>query len=132
MPDANVGAGLMEGYHRYKGEVEYVDGNLGAEDPEGTVGTAVQEFTFDVAVVDGRNTPELVRYRMDYETRKRSLYGTSNEVTKGFIRVGSSEVMLAIGRSSQEVFDIVCADAVYRQDKAWASALPGVPGLSER
>ena len=34
-------------------------------------------------------------------------------------------------RSSQEVFDTVFADAVYRQYPDWASALTGVPGRSE-
>ena len=42
-----------EGYDRYKGRTEYGDGHLVAEDPEGTVCTAVQEFVLDAAVVDG-------------------------------------------------------------------------------
>ena len=76
-------------------------------------------------------TPEFVSCRMDYATRKRSPYGTINEVTQGFIRVGASKVLRAVARSSQEVFDNVFANAVYRLDPAWASALTGVPGRSE-
>ena len=76
-------------------------------------------------------TPEFVSYRMDCETRKRSPYATINKVTQGFIRVGASEAIRPVVRSSHEVFDTVYADAVYRQDPAWASALRGVPGRSE-
>ena len=39
--------------------------------------------------------------------------------------------MRPIVRSSQEVLDTVLADAVFRQDPSWASALTGVPGRSE-
>ena len=76
-------------------------------------------------------TPEFVSYRMDYAMLKRSPYTTINEVTRGFILVGASEVLRLVVRSSQEVFDAVFADAVYRQDPAWASALTYVPGRSE-
>ena len=50
---AGVTSFVVEGYHRYNGETEYGDGHLVAEDPEGTVGTAVQEFALDSAFVDG-------------------------------------------------------------------------------
>ena len=43
----------MEGYDRYNSGNECGDGHLVAEDPEGTVGTAVQEFVLGAAVVDG-------------------------------------------------------------------------------
>ena len=76
-------------------------------------------------------TPEFVSYRMDYATRKRSPYAKINEVTQGFIRVGASELLRPVVRSSQEVFDTVFADAVYRQDPAWESALTGFRGRSE-
>ena len=58
--------------------------------------------------------PEFVSCRMDYATRKRSPYATINEVTQGFIRAGASEVLCTAVRSSQEVFDTVFADVVYR------------------
>lgn len=73
-------------------------------------------------------TPELVSYRVDYETRKRSPYAAINEVMQGFIRVGASEVMRSVFRSGQEVFDTVLPNAVYRQDPSWASALTGGSG----
>ena len=76
-------------------------------------------------------TPEIVSYRFDYATRKRSPYATINEFTQGFIRIGSSEVLRSVVRSSQEVFDTIFADAVYRQDQDWASGLTGVSGRSE-
>ena len=44
---------IVEGYDRYKGETECGDYYLVAEEPEGTVGTAVREFPLDVAAVDG-------------------------------------------------------------------------------
>ena len=77
-------------------------------------------------------TPEFVSYRMDYATRKWSPYAAINEVLQGFIRVGASEVLRPVVRSSQEVFDTVFADAVYRQDPARASVLTGALGRSER
>ena len=76
-------------------------------------------------------TPEFVSYRMDYATHKRSPYATINEVTQGFFQFGASEVLRPVVRSSLEVIDTVFADAVYRQDPAWASALTGVPGCSD-
>ena len=39
--------------------------------------------------------------------------------------------MRPIVRSGQEVFDTVLADAVFRQDPSWESALTGVPVRSE-
>ena len=39
--------------------------------------------------------------------------------------------MRPIVRSSQEVFDTLHADALFRHDPSWASALTGVPGRSE-
>ena len=44
---------VVADYDRYNGGTEYGDGHLVTEDPEGTVGTAVQEFVLDAAVVDG-------------------------------------------------------------------------------
>ena len=76
-------------------------------------------------------TPDFVSYRMEYATRKRGPYAKTNEVTQRFIRVGASEAICLIVSSSEAVLDIVFADAVYRQDPAWASALPEVPGRSE-
>ena len=51
----------MEGHHRYNGGTECGDGHLMAEDPEGTVYTAVREFALDVAVVDGGTRSSLQR-----------------------------------------------------------------------
>ena len=50
-------------------------------------------------------TPEFVSYRMDYAMRKWSPYATTSEITQGFIRVGASEEIRPVFRSSQEVFD---------------------------
>ena len=75
--------------------------------------------------------PEFVSYRLDYATRKRSPYATINAIAQGFVRVGWGEMMRPMVRSSQEVFDTVLADAVFRQDPSWASALTRVPGRSE-
>lgn len=44
---------MVEGYVRYRSGEIYVVGDIVPEDPEGTVGTAVQSFTIDAAVVDG-------------------------------------------------------------------------------
>ena len=67
---------------------------------------------------------------MDYAKLERSPYATINAITQGFVRVGWVEMMRPIVRSSQEVMDTVLADAVFRQDPSWASALTGVPGRS--
>ena len=85
----------------------------------------------DVLEKAGVLTPEFMSYRMDYATRKRNPYVMINEVTKGFIRVRAREVIRPVVRSSQEVLDTVFADALYRRDPDWASALMGVPGHSE-
>lgn len=61
--------------------------------------------------------PQFVSYRMEYATRKRSPYGTVNEFTQGFMRVGASEMMRPVVKSSQEVSCTELSDGVYRQDK---------------
>ena len=43
---------VVEGHDRYMGGKYYADGELATEDPERTVGTAVQSFVLDPAVVD--------------------------------------------------------------------------------
>ena len=96
-------------------------------------GVAHVSFKTLVDVLDKARvlTPEFVSYRMEHATRKRGPYATINEVTQGFVRVGASEVLRPVLRSSQEVFDTFFANAVYRQDPAWASILTGLPGRSE-
>ena len=43
---------VVEGCNRYMGGKYYVDGELIADDPEKTVGTAALSFTLDPAVFD--------------------------------------------------------------------------------
>ena len=96
-------------------------------------GVARVSFKTLVDVLDKARilAPEFVSYRVDYATRKRSPYATINAITQVFVRVGWGEMMRPAVRSSQEVFDTVLADAVFRQDPSWESALTGVPGRSE-
>ena len=50
---AGASSSVVEGYDRYMGGKDYADGELVTQDPEETVGTAVQSFVLDPAVVDG-------------------------------------------------------------------------------
>lgn len=65
---------------------------------------------------------------MDYATLQRSPYATMTAIMQGFVAVGWVEMMRAIARSSQEVFDTVLADAMFRQDSPGARALKVEPG----
>ena len=68
---------------------------------------------------------EHVSYRIDYATRKGTLYATMRSVTPGFITVGSVSASRPLVHSSREVLDTVFPDAVYRQNPAWSRALTG-------
>ena len=50
---AGASSSVVEWYDRYIGGKDYADGELVTKDPEETLGTAVQSFVFDPAVVDG-------------------------------------------------------------------------------
>ena len=68
---------------------------------------------------------------MGYATSQGARMRPPTEVTQGFVRVGCSGMLRPVGSSSQEGFDTVLPDAVFRQDAAWTSALIGMPGCTE-
>ena len=81
-------------------------------------GVACVSFKTLVNVLDEARVlaPEFVSCGVDYATRERSPYATINAIMQGFVRDGCCEMMGQIVRASQEVFDMVLADAVFRQD----------------
>ena len=58
---AGASSSVVEGYDRYMGGKYYADGELVTEDPEETVGIAVQSFVIDQGVLDGRTWPSYPR-----------------------------------------------------------------------